>query len=366
MQPRPRGDDRRRRQVHQAPRRLQVGLRVARPRRHRQPTPGRSSARSRPRRSSSEGAEQVLAGVDGMLVPGGFGIARHRGQDRGDPLRPRDAACRSSASAWACSARRSSSPATCSAWRTPTAPSSTRRRQHPVVCLLDEQYGVTQARRDDAARAPDPATCCPETPGPRRRTAPTSIDERHRHRYEFNNDYREQFEEHGLVVSGTSPDGDAGRGDRAARPPVVPGRAVPPRVQVEADAGAPAVPRLRRGRPRTPRGGPRRARGALRRSATGRAGRGPGRKWTGSRDITRRADGGGSRSGTASIAESGPADGPGRGPRLGRVDRPGVLGPPAQRALGDLVLRPGRDRRTRSRRSSGRRPSSGPPGCARR
>lgn len=32
------------------------------------------------------------------------------------------------------------------------------------------------------------------------------VQERHRHRYEFNNDYREILEEHGLVFSGTSPD----------------------------------------------------------------------------------------------------------------------------------------------------------------
>jgi CTP synthase len=32
------------------------------------------------------------------------------------------------------------------------------------------------------------------------------IFERHRHRFEFNNDYRQKLEEHGLVVSGTSPD----------------------------------------------------------------------------------------------------------------------------------------------------------------
>ena len=32
------------------------------------------------------------------------------------------------------------------------------------------------------------------------------ISERHRHRYEFNNAYREQLEEAGLIVSGTSPD----------------------------------------------------------------------------------------------------------------------------------------------------------------
>ncbi len=33
------------------------------------------------------------------------------------------------------------------------------------------------------------------------------IDERHRHRYEFNNLYREQLTQAGLVISGTSPDG---------------------------------------------------------------------------------------------------------------------------------------------------------------
>ena len=35
----------------------------------------------------------------------------------------------------------------------------------------------------------------------------TLVEERHRHRYEVNNSYRERLEEAGLVVSGTSPDG---------------------------------------------------------------------------------------------------------------------------------------------------------------
>ena len=33
-----------------------------------------------------------------------------------------------------------------------------------------------------------------------------SIAERHRHRYEFNNDYREEMENAGLIISGLSPD----------------------------------------------------------------------------------------------------------------------------------------------------------------
>ena len=35
----------------------------------------------------------------------------------------------------------------------------------------------------------------------------THIHERHRHRYEFNNDYRDLLVEAGLTLSGTSPDG---------------------------------------------------------------------------------------------------------------------------------------------------------------
>jgi CTP synthase len=32
------------------------------------------------------------------------------------------------------------------------------------------------------------------------------VVERHRHRYEFNNDYREQFEQSGFIISGVNPE----------------------------------------------------------------------------------------------------------------------------------------------------------------
>ena len=35
----------------------------------------------------------------------------------------------------------------------------------------------------------------------------SSINERHRHRYEFNNDYRDEIEKAGMIISGLSPDG---------------------------------------------------------------------------------------------------------------------------------------------------------------
>jgi CTP synthase len=33
------------------------------------------------------------------------------------------------------------------------------------------------------------------------------VVERHRHRYEFNNEFKEAYEQHGFIISGTSPDG---------------------------------------------------------------------------------------------------------------------------------------------------------------
>jgi CTP synthase len=39
-----------------------------------------------------------------------------------------------------------------------------------------------------------------------KRYGQTEVSERHRHRYEVNNAYRDQLEDAGLVISGTSPD----------------------------------------------------------------------------------------------------------------------------------------------------------------
>ena len=70
------------------------------------------------------------------------------------------------------------------------------------------------------------------------------VSERHRHRYEVNNAYREQIAEgSGLVFSGTSPDGTAGgvRGVPEGCPPILSGYAGAPGVQVTSNASAPIV-----------------------------------------------------------------------------------------------------------------------------
>jgi CTP synthase len=76
---------------------------------------------------------------------------------------------------------------------------------HPVICLLEEQKGVTQKGATMRLGA-HPARLLAGSKAARAYAADT-ISERHRHRYELNNAYRERFEAGGLQVVGTSPDG---------------------------------------------------------------------------------------------------------------------------------------------------------------
>ncbi len=74
----------------------------------------------------------------------------------------------------------------------------------PVIDLLPEQRSV----RTKGATMRLGAFPCTLQPGTLAADAygTLEISERHRHRYEFNNEYRAQLSESGLVLSGTSPD----------------------------------------------------------------------------------------------------------------------------------------------------------------
>lgn len=77
---------------------------------------------------------------------------------------------------------------------------------HPIIDLLPDQKDVL----DIGGTLRLGAYPCKLVDGTKAKAAYGNkdiIEERHRHRYEFNNAYREQFEEHGLIISGTSPDG---------------------------------------------------------------------------------------------------------------------------------------------------------------
>jgi CTP synthase len=77
---------------------------------------------------------------------------------------------------------------------------------HPVVCLMEEQEEVI----DLGGTMRLGAWPCNLQFGSRASDAygEDSISERHRHRYEVNNAYRDKLEEHGLLFSGLSPDGN--------------------------------------------------------------------------------------------------------------------------------------------------------------
>ncbi len=75
---------------------------------------------------------------------------------------------------------------------------------HPVIALMSDQNGVI----DKGGTMRLGAYPCELKPKTRAASVygSTSISERHRHRFEFNNSYREQLTAAGLVLSGTSPD----------------------------------------------------------------------------------------------------------------------------------------------------------------
>jgi CTP synthase len=76
---------------------------------------------------------------------------------------------------------------------------------NPVISLLSEQQGV----EDKGGTMRLGSYACRLLPGTKAQQAygVDDIRERHRHRFEFNNAYREPLERFGLIASGTSPDG---------------------------------------------------------------------------------------------------------------------------------------------------------------
>jgi CTP synthase len=76
---------------------------------------------------------------------------------------------------------------------------------HPVVDLMPDQRGVT----DKGATMRLGAYPCVLKAGTKAAEAygALEISERHRHRWEINNNFKDTLERHGLVISGLSPDG---------------------------------------------------------------------------------------------------------------------------------------------------------------
>jgi CTP synthase len=157
---------------------------------------------------TAAGAAAQLAGVDGVVIPGGFGIRGIEGKlgaikyarERGVPTLglclglqcmtievARDVA---------------GLPAANSAEFAPETPD-------PVIATMADQVEVVAGNADLGGTMRLGSYPAELVPGSIVAMAygATQVNERHRHRYEVNNSYREVLEACGLVISGTSPDG---------------------------------------------------------------------------------------------------------------------------------------------------------------
>lgn len=77
--------------------------------------------------------------------------------------------------------------------------------KNPVIHIMDDQKNIS--RKGGTMRLGSYPCIIKEGTLARKVYGKDEIAERHRHRYEFNNKYREMCEEKGLKISGTSPDG---------------------------------------------------------------------------------------------------------------------------------------------------------------
>ncbi len=160
--------------------------------------------------------EQLLADADGILVPGGFGERGIEGKicsahyARVNKV-PYFGICLGMQIAVIEFARHAAAmdKANSSEFN-PDTP-------YPVIYLMREWFderSQTVQRRDDlsdkGATMRLGAYSCRIEPNSMAYAAyqQAEISERHRHRYEFNNDYKDQLCENGMIISGTSPNGE--------------------------------------------------------------------------------------------------------------------------------------------------------------
>jgi CTP synthase len=150
------------------------------------------------------GAEKVMKNLDGILVPGGFGERGIEGkilaaQYAREHKIPYLGLCLGMQIATIEFARNVLKLA--KAHSTEFNPAT----PFPVIAMLDDQRKVT--KKGGTMRLG--AQPCQLVLGTKAAALYGSflIHERHRHRYEFNNAYREKFKKAGFVFSGTSPDG---------------------------------------------------------------------------------------------------------------------------------------------------------------
>ena len=153
---------------------------------------------------NQDNAAETLAGVSGILVPGGFGdrgiegmiVAIQYARENRIPFLGLCLGMQLSIVEFARHVLNFSD-----AHSVELNPATT----HPVINLMPDQEGIEDIGGTlrlgsyPCVLDPDSKAC--------RLYGSTQITERHRHRYEVNNDYRSALEEHGMTMAGLSPDG---------------------------------------------------------------------------------------------------------------------------------------------------------------
>ncbi|QDT43281.1 CTP synthase [Gimesia alba] len=152
-----------------------------------------------------QGADKLLSNVDGILVPGGFGKRGIEGKiatvkyARENKI-PYFGICLGMQCAVIEFAR--------NVLGLPDAHSTefNSETNAPVICLLEEQKEITEKGGTMRLGAQD----CIISKDSKAHTCygADSISERHRHRYEFNPEYKTQMIEAGMIPTGTSPNGN--------------------------------------------------------------------------------------------------------------------------------------------------------------
>jgi CTP synthase len=150
------------------------------------------------------GAARVLAGVDGLLVPGGFGMRGIEGKIESI----RYARAKKIPFFGICLGMQCASIEFARSTLGLEDANSTEfdgATHNPVISMMEEQTKV----RERGATMRLGRYPCVLTPGSlaHRAYGRDEIGERHRHRYEFNDSYRKTFEENGFRATGLSPDG---------------------------------------------------------------------------------------------------------------------------------------------------------------
>ena len=151
------------------------------------------------------GPELYLAGLQGILIPGGFGDRGTEGKisaaryARENNI-PYFGICLGMQIAVIEFARN-----VCDL-KGATSTEFDKATPHPVISLMEEQKKVQQL--GGTMRLGSWQTELVSGSKVRELYNSETITERHRHRYEFNSDYKQQMEEKGLLISGTSPKGE--------------------------------------------------------------------------------------------------------------------------------------------------------------